>query len=108
MMSEIFMEMIRDLFDRHTPEKKIRVHANHVKSLSDEAKPLMKERNNARNNVKHDKYKRLKNGRNIITRIEKQIEALNMIQEYPNNIWKIHNRTFTGRRYAKIKIKEDD
>ena len=37
-MSEIFMEKIRESFDKHALNKKIKVHMNHVKGLSDGAK----------------------------------------------------------------------
>ena len=36
-------------------------------------------------------------------RIEHRIESGTMIQEDPNNIWKVYNKTVTGRRKAEIK-----
>ena len=40
-MTEIFMGMIKDSFERHAPQKKIKVHPNHVNGLSDDTKKLM-------------------------------------------------------------------
>ena len=68
---------------------------------------LMAKRNNARKNGNLDEYKRLRNECNRKIRIEKQIEAGKMIQEDPNKIWNIYNKTVNGRRKAKIMLKED-
>ena len=88
--------------------KKIKVHKHHVRGLSDDAIAMMKLRNKARRNKSVEEYKRLRNQCNRIIRRDKLEEAKKQIQENPNNMWKIFNNTFKGKRKDGMKLKEGD
>ena len=107
-MTDIFIEILTETLNTHVPEKKIKIFRHHVKVRSNETLKMMQLRNKARRNNSKEEYKKLRNECNRRVRKEKFEEAGKLIEEDPNNIWKLFNKTSKGQEDTGIKLKEGD
>ena len=99
-MTEKFDEILEKTLDRHAPVKKIRIHENYRKGLSDETLRLMKERDQARKEVSKcqaedrdslvEKYKKARNSVTARIRTEAYQDTINQLTsvEGPSHCWK--------------------
>ena len=98
--ADVFNRMFEECLDRHAPIKKIKIHTNYRRGLSDETLALIRERNFARLRViradganKHvlaQKYKRARNA--VTSRIRKEailaVRERLMESKTPSEYWK--------------------